>query len=127
MAIPSGSGTEVIKVKALASQNAAWVDLLGGSDTVADHIYILLSLTIANTHGCSDEIFSMKVTGTNAVALIEQQSVPSQSTFIFNDKIAIIGADDLEIWNNVTTLNYYLTYIDQDWSKYVRINWRNRK
>ena len=116
MAIPSGSGTEVIKVKALASQNAAWVDLLGGSDTVADHIYILLSLTIANTHGSSDEIFSMKVTGTNAVALIEQQSVPSQSTFIFNDKMAIIGADDLEIWNNVTTLNYYLTYIDQDWS-----------
>ena len=116
MAIPSGSGTEVIKVKALTNQNASWVPLLGGSDTVADHIYILLSLTVANLHGSTNEIFSMKVTGTNAANIIEQQAVPLESTFVFNEKIAIIGTDDLEIWNNAISLHYYLTYVDQDWS-----------
>ena len=117
MAIPSGSGTEVIKVKALTNQNAAWQPLLGGSDTVADHIYILLSLTVANLHGSTNEIFSMRVSGSNNPAnLIEQQAVPYESTFIFNEKIAIIGTDDLDIWNNAITAHYYLTYVDQDWS-----------
>tara|TARA_R100000781_G_scaffold113694_2_gene82765 strand:- start:802 stop:1155 length:354 start_codon:yes stop_codon:yes gene_type:complete len=114
--IPSGNGTEVIKVKALTSQNASWVDLLGGSDTVANHIYILLSLTINNPHGSSDERFSMKVVGNNAASLLEQHGLPHESTFTWKEKTAIIGTDDLQVWNNVTTLHYYLTYIDQDWS-----------
>ena len=115
MAIPRGSGTEVVKVKALSNQNAAWQAFLGGSDTVADHIYILLSLTVCNST-TTNEKFSMKITGTNAANIIEQQAVPLESTFVFNEKIAIIGTDDLEIWNNLATMTYYLTYVDQDWS-----------
>ena len=45
----------------------------------------------------------MKITGTNAANIIEQQAVPLESTFVFNEKIAIIGTDDLEVYSKDCT------------------------
>ena len=114
MAIPSGSGSEVLKVKALTNDGGSFVDLLGGTDTAADHIYTILSIHVCNTTATAD-VFSMKVNGTNTAMLIEQQTVGGESTYVHNDKIVIMGADDLEVWNDGVTLNYYVSYIDQNW------------
>jgi len=114
MPIPSGNGSEVLKANSITNDSGAFVDLLGGADTVADHIYTILSVHVCNTTSTAD-VFSMKVNGTNTAMLIEQQSVGAESTYVHNDKIVIMGADDLEVWNTGVTLNYYVSYIDQDW------------
>ena len=47
MAIPSGSGTEVIKHLHYAGvDNSTWRDLIGtqGSGTTSDHIYTIISI-----------------------------------------------------------------------------------
>ena len=55
MAIPSGSGTEVLKVSKLNPTNVAAQVLING---VADHIYTVLSVITCNTVA-NPEIFSM--------------------------------------------------------------------
>ena len=44
MAIPSGGGTEVLKTIQIQNDGASFVDLLGGTNTIADHIYTIISI-----------------------------------------------------------------------------------
>lgn len=47
---------------------------------------------------------------------MQQQTVPSLGTFVFNDKIVLEEDDELDVYNSVTNGDWYITYIDQDWS-----------
>ena len=111
MAYPTGSGSEILNAFAKSNQNASWVTFFAGT---ALHIYTVLSLHVCNTTATA-EIFSLIIsgweTGADPIYLIEQQSVPPLSTYVHSDRLVLRGDDVFYIWNNGTSLNYYLSYI----------------
>ena len=116
MAIPSGSGTEVLKVSKLNPTNVAEQVLING---VADHIYTVLSIITCETTG-NPEIFSMfiKHAGTStAYYILHSQALTGKETFIWNDRIVLSGTDEL-VWVSDGACNIELvcSYIDQDWT-----------
>ena len=117
MAIPSGSGTEVLKnaVKVVVSNSA--VKLIDG---VANHIYTVLSVTICETAGAA-ETFNLYVWDANAtnnvVEVLSDQAIGANETFIWNDRLVLSGTQELTIITaSSADLDCIVSYIDQDWS-----------
>ncbi len=117
MAIPSGSGTEVLK--------RSYVD--GTSDTpqtlitgVANHIYTVLSIVITEVANRADAHFRLYIDynagGTDL--RLNDEVVGAYNTFIWNDKIVLTGTDKLHFLglSSAGTADYdvWCTYIDQD-------------
>ena len=115
MAIPSGSGTEVLKVSKLNPTDVSNQVLING---VADHIYTVLSIITCETTG-NPEIFSMyiKHQGGTAFYILASQALAGKETFIWNDRIVLSGTDEL-VWVSDGACNIELvcSYIDQDWT-----------
>ena len=115
MAIPSGSGTEVLKVSKLNPTDVSNQVLING---VADHIYTVLSIITCETTG-NPEIFSMfiKHQGSTAFYILASQAPAGKETFIWNDRIVLSGTDEL-VWVSDGACNIELicSYIDQDWT-----------
>ena len=115
MAIPSGSGTEVLKVSKLNPTNVAEQVLING---VADHIYTVLSVITCETTG-NPEIFSMylKHQGGTSYYILANQALAGRETFIWNDRIVLTGTDEL-VWVSDGSCNIVVvtSYIDQDWT-----------
>ena len=119
MAIPSGSGTEVIKyheVKAVSDSNI----LLIPSPT-ANHIYTVLSIIFCEEAG-ADEILYLK-TYTNAAMnagdhwLLRKQHIGAHQTFVWNDRFSFSGVLYLGAMTaSAGNVDIHTTYIDQDWS-----------
>jgi hypothetical protein len=116
MAIPSGSGTEVLKRASFHALSDTWTAVITG---VANHIYTVLSV-VASEQGDSAESIYMRVdisaAGSNQVGLLQGQSLSNEETFIWNDKIVLTGTDKLEVYNTPGNVDWYVTYIDQDWT-----------
>ena len=123
MAIPSGSGTEVLKRVKCNATDASDVILHSGT---ADHIYTFLSIIICNTITTATT-FGMHLQyagGTNANELFyliggsaNNQALGGEQTFIWNDRLVLSGADDL-VFNGAASCNIdvWASYIHQDWS-----------
>ena len=116
MAIPSGSGTEVLKRVSVHNNSDAYATVITG---VAIHIYTVLSVVACDLGNAVEEL-SMRVdisaAGSNQIFLLNSQPLPAKGTFTFSDKIVLTGTDKLEIWNSAGNVDWYVTYIDQDWS-----------
>tara|TARA_Y100001963_G_scaffold144778_1_gene217361 strand:+ start:222 stop:575 length:354 start_codon:yes stop_codon:yes gene_type:complete len=117
MAIPSGSGTEVLKRVSLHAVTNSFQAIITG---VANHIYTILSVVVCE-QGEAAELFNMRVdvsaAGSNQIRLLEQQPIPAFGTFVFNDKIVLSGTDKLEVGTDgPANVDVYVSYIDQDWS-----------
>ena len=114
MAIPSGSGTEVLKRSYVDGTSDTEQTLITG---VANHIYTIISINFTNMSG-SDELIDMYILqGGVTYMLLRKQPIPTDSTFIFNDKIVISGAGNLQA--NLDTsgdCDVWVSYIDQDWT-----------
>ena len=108
MAIPSGSGTEVLKRATIDGNNGAWTPLLTGA---ANHIYTILSVIAYEAGGNAETIF-MRV---GNIYLL-QDTLPVAGTYVWNDKFIMSGAENLEIYNSAGNVDWYCSYIDQDWS-----------
>ena len=95
MAIPSGSGTEVLKRAYIANLAETEQYILTG---VQNHIYTILSITIKDQTGASDAMIDMWIDfdagGTDLMILVNQL-IPFQQTFIWNDKLVLTGTDKL--------------------------------
>ena len=128
MAIPSGSGTEVLRRGAVLTLSNSTTALKwdGTSPTTgtqtytvpADHIITLLSMIWCETAG-ADELVYMQVvpSGGSAHNILREQSIPSKSTFIFNDKLVLHPGDKMTIeLASAGDIDVYYSYIDQDWS-----------
>ena len=116
MAIPSGSGTEVLKVNRLTGIDATNTIVLQG---VANHIYTVFSMIFVNTDSSSREVYCRIYDGTgtsNEHYILQAQVVPTNGTFIFNDKFVISGAYNLRVSCASGNLDATISYIDQDWS-----------
>ena len=116
MAIPSGSGTEVLKSAVFASVSTSAVKILDG---VANHIYTILSITVCETAGAA-EAFNLRIStdgGSNAFFILVSQPLGINKTFVFNDRLVISGTHELIMnTNSSANLDVTIHYIDQDWS-----------
>lgn len=116
MAIPSGSGAEVVKVStAYVNATSAEQTIITG---VANHIYTILSVIICE-QGNADELIHLYIDddGSTEIYLLLFQPLKARETFIWNDKFAISGTDCLRIASASSASYYYTcTYVDQDWT-----------
>ena len=115
MTIPSGGGTEVLKRITVNANNSGYVEALSGT---ANHIYTIISVIFCNNTG-SEYSIGMRVNdGSNDIQLLSASGnkVAGYETFVFNDKFVLLEDDDLDVFNDHSDGDWYITYIDQDWS-----------
>jgi len=116
MAIPSGSGTEVLKMDPYTVTATGDTVILNGT---ANHIYTIISIIICETAGAS-ETFSLFVdsdaSGTD-YELISDQVLAPNKTFIFNDRLVLSGTDELNFASgSAGDVDILISYVDQDWT-----------
>ena len=127
MAIPSGSGTEVLKRTTISAQsNTAtsfrWDGTMAsvGTSTYtipALHIITVLSIIITDQGNAAETIDMYMNDASNNTALLSAQALTAYGTFVWNDKFVIIGGDKLVInCGSAANVDFVCTYIDQDWT-----------
>ena len=99
MAIPSGSGSEVLK-------RSTFSNLATGSsqadktfiDGVANHIYTVISI-IACSKQAGAANFGIEVwsAGSTECGIVTSYSLPGYATYVWNDKFIISGTDELRL------------------------------
>ena len=127
MAIPSGTGTEVLKRTTIHAQSSTatsfrWDGTMASTGTSTytvptNHIITVLNISF-NEQGNTAEIFDMMVNdGTNTIYLLQYQSLPDYGTFVWNDKIVLTGGDKLMIkTDSAANVDVFCSYIDQDFT-----------
>ena len=114
MAIPSGSGTEVLKRYTRNSLSNGTITAITG---VANHIYTILSIIICENGDAAENISISMNDGSNQIDLVYNAPIPAYGTYIFNDKFVISGTDTLLIRSHAASaLDIIVSYIDQDWT-----------
>ena len=137
MAIPSGSGTEVLKRTSItglggSSTYGNWWHVDWASEEVtsqastavvaANHIITPISIIICNLNTSNayniDMAVDTDISGGAIQFLLYEQSVPSKGTFVFNDKFSFTGGTQkLQIIaKSEANFDAICTYIDQDWT-----------
>ena len=115
MALPSGSGTEVLKRHQANGVNDAYTTLT----VPAHHIYTILSMTICETGGAT-ETFDLYIDddgGGTDYEILSDQAIGANETFIWNERLVLSGTDHLcMITASSANIDVVITYIDQDWS-----------
>jgi hypothetical protein len=112
--IPSGSGSERLRRVTVHALNAGRQhDVISGT---AGHIYTILSIIFVNRTSSNANIEIRVNDGTSDVSILGSTPVASGGTFVWNDKFVMEEDDDLDVYNAHTDGDWYITYIDQDWS-----------
>ena len=117
MAIPSGSGSEVLKRGTFTVTDTTDTKILDG---VANHVYTVLSIVITETAGAA-ETFGLFVdpsaAGTDYEIISLANELAADTTFIFNDRLVLSGTDELNFKAGGTCdIDIVISYIDQDWT-----------
>ena len=117
MAIPSGSGTEVLK---RATANGDYNTETTILTVATDHIYTILSISFTETQS-QNELFWFSMTDASRsneqIYIIRSQVLNSNQTFILNDKFVLSSGDTLKLQSGDTSnIDVLISYIDQDWS-----------
>ena len=126
MAIPSGSVTEVLRRGVIATQSSTATSFKfdgtnpstgTSSYTVpANHIITMISIIVCEAAGQA-ETFDFQINdGTSNIALLEDQALAGKATFVWNDKFSLIGGDKFIVTCSSADVDFYYTYLDQDWS-----------
>ena len=129
MALPSGSGSEILRTAIKGTVSNSFLDLI---TVVNNHIYTIISVTALekdniNTHALNLTLYD----GSADYYVLRDQSIPSKGTFIFNDKLVLNGPDlnaltsGTNNWKlrcksataaNSGGLCVIVSYLDQDWT-----------
>ena len=116
MAIPSGSGTEVLKVGHVAGVTNSESVILNG---VANHIYSIISITVCETAG-NAETFDLYLDddgGGTDYEILSDQALGANETFVFSDRLVLSGTDHLCIQlASAGNVDVVISYIDQDYT-----------
>ena len=115
MAIPSGSGTEVLKSSFQTSNSTASFILT----VAANHIYTVISVICKNstTNPVTPSFIIDPDGGTYGEMSLYEPTLGSKETFVITERFVLNSADKLYVGNGTTnTCNVLVTYIDQDWS-----------
>lgn len=117
MAIPSGSGTEVLKRNQFAAVTNSEQKIIDG---VANHIYTVLNVIFCE-QGNAEELIHLFIfpsaTSGSVVYLLGSQVLGAQQTFTWNDRIILSGTDELVAQTSSSAnVDIIVNYIDQDWT-----------
>jgi len=117
MAIPSGGGSEILNRKFYTVTSNADTKILDGE---IDHIYTVLSIIITETAG-NAETFGLfldpSAGGTDYEIVSLATDLPADSTYIFNDRLVLVGTDELNFKAGGTCdIDIVISYIEQDWT-----------
>ena len=112
--IPSGSGSERLRRVTVHDLNAGWQDdVISG---VAGHIYTIISIIFAARVNTTGNIEIRVNNCTHNVSILGSEAVGGYGTFVFNDKFVLEEDDDLDVYNEHTNGDWWVSYIDQDWT-----------
>tara|TARA_B100001250_G_scaffold191495_1_gene164579 strand:+ start:49 stop:441 length:393 start_codon:yes stop_codon:yes gene_type:complete len=114
--IPTGSGSERLRRATVHGLNNGWqFNALSGT---AGHIYTIISIIACNQTGTAGGAGFSVNDGSNDIQLViyDSNSVGAYQTFVFNDKFVMEEDDDLDVYNQYTNGDWYISYIDQDWT-----------
>ena len=117
MALPTGTGTEVLSRGTFTVTDTTDTKILDGT---ALHVYTVLSIVITETAG-NAEVFGLfldpSAGGTDYEILSLATALAADSTFIFNDRLVLVGTDELNFKSAATCdIDIVISYIDQDWT-----------
>ena len=115
MTIPSGGGSEILNSNYVQGISAETLILQG----YANHIYTIVSIIICNTDGSSREVYLKRYDGTgtsNEHLILMGETIPSESTFIMNDRFVIVGSYNLRLTSASGNADCVISYIEQDWT-----------
>ena len=127
MAIPSGSGTEVLKRTTIHAQsNTAtafrWDGTMATTGTSTytvptNHIITVISIIFNEQAGAGEDINLYMNDGANNIQLLQTQRLSGYETFVWNDRFVLTGGDKL-VFNvgDSANVDAICSYIDQDWS-----------
>ena len=118
MAIPSGSGTEVLKYSKLTALSNTDTDGITG---VANHIYTIISIIAVEMSSTADELLNMRLFDSDGTSnqhwLMYQQPLPRSKIFVWNDKFVFSGDKRLRFYlTSAGDADVFISYIDQDWT-----------
>ena len=132
MAIPNGSGSEVLRNASVNANNAATalMDFGGTTGTgevrasgntsgvvnvPANVIITILNIIIYSeiSQPCSAKIDAQ---GGGTLITLFYQTVPVNGTFVFSDKIILREGDELQLANTGNWADYSVNFIYQDWT-----------
>ena len=134
MAIPSGSGSEVLRNFAIYNNSAATANVDFGGTTgtgsvrssgntsgvinvPANVIITVLNITCtsnAATHTITGDI-DWQGGGTNIIIFIHTGLTVDQ-TFVYNEKIVLREGDELVLYNSASSCDWSANFIYQDWT-----------
>ena len=127
MAIPSGSGTEVLARGSFEAQsNSASAHIWAtpyratvgtNSATVpANFIITMLSIIACETAGAAEILQGSVTEGSGTIELF-YASIPASGTFIFNDKFVLMPSDKLTFnLSSAGNVDIYTSFIVQNWT-----------
>mgnify|MGYP003153446842 CR=1 FL=1 len=118
MAIPSGSGTEVLKRfgDEGINGNAAVANLT----VPTNHIFTILTIHVAETANNAELLTLYMTNGSDsnsASRFVRKLALPGYGNYVHNDRLVMHPADTLTVYTDDTSsLDVWISYIDQDWS-----------
>ncbi len=105
------SGDETLKFLGIhALSNSA-----NETTVTSSHTYTIISVTFCEMGG-ADELISMYVDdASNDIYVLNEQSLPAKSTFVFNDKLVLEAADKLGfITASAANVDVAISYLEQE-------------
>ena len=111
--MPTGSGSERLRRASIHALNGEWQEILSGT---AGHIYTIISIIFNDQSNASGNIAIRINDGSNDIRIVTNQIVGTYGTFVFSDRFVIEENDDLDVYNACTDGDWYISYIDQDWT-----------
>ena len=132
MAIPSGSGTEVLKRNSLLSTSGTggtwtgidWTDSQtdesnsSNTEVPANHVYTILNFSATNLDTAA-RYFHVKITNSghdDDLYIVQGVDLLHQEIYIWNTKIVLHPLDTFYIYNYSQAVHYYINYLDQDYT-----------
>ena len=127
MAVPTGSGTEVLRVGQWDTQSTdvTSFDFAAGNPTTGDETDTvpanhIITFIFASWCGISNaaELFNLYGTfDSKAIYLMKLQALAAYDTFVWNTKFVLIGGDTLFTGtDSAADVDVHYSYLDQDWS-----------
>ena len=112
--MPTGSGSERLCRASIHALNNDNQTILSGT---AGHIYTIISITCQEEATETGKTLAIKVNdGSNDIKITDVQQIGSRETYVFNDRLVLEGDDDLIVFCDSTNSDWYVSYIDQDWT-----------
>jgi len=127
MALPTGSGSELLRRGIVEAQADSATSLLftglktavaaSGNSVPTNHIVTIINVTFCNTEASNSLAVDLYITGESiTVYLLKGQSITAGQTFVFSDRFVLKAGDNLQVDGTGSgTVDVLYSFIDQNW------------